>query len=101
MIARFYESFGSADIEAVLPVFCEQRETTSAGMGTVHGPRPFWAYLGTFKRAMPDTQVEIERLHDAGDTRIVGGRLVGRHTALQRPDGGHLGFLTQLGLMSG
>lgn len=88
LAARFYASFDSGDIDAVLSVFSDDLETTDPGMGTVHGHAPFREYIETLKRAVPDARAVIEQVHDAGDVVTVEGRFVGTFTGpLATPDG--------------
>jgi ketosteroid isomerase-like protein len=88
LVAGFYESFNSNNINAALSAFSAELETIDPGMGTVYGHEPFREYLEVFKRAMPDAHAVIESLVEVGDRVIVEGRFVGTHTGpLASPDG--------------
>jgi steroid delta-isomerase-like uncharacterized protein len=80
IMGRFYEDFGTGNIDSALAVCAEDLEIVDPGMGTVHGRERFREYLETFKRAMPDARAIVEQTVDSGETVAVEGRFTGTHT---------------------
>jgi steroid delta-isomerase-like uncharacterized protein len=77
---RFYEDFGTGNIDAALSACAEDLEIVDPGMGHIHGRERFREYLETFKRAMPDARATIEQTVDSGELVVVEGRFTGTHT---------------------
>jgi steroid delta-isomerase-like uncharacterized protein len=87
-MGRFYEDFGTGDIDAALSVCAEDLEIVDPGMGHVHGRERFREYLDTFKRAMPDARALIDQTLESGEMVIVEGRFTGTHTGPLTTDDG-------------
>ena len=88
IVARFYEDFGTGDIDAALSACAEDLEIVDPGMGRVRGRERFREYLETFKRAMPDARAMVEQAVESGETVAVEGRFTGTHTGPLATDDG-------------
>ena len=80
VVGRFYEAFGSGDIDGALAVCADDLEIVDPGLGQVRGCDRFRDYLETFKRAMPDARAIVEQTLESGETVAVEGRFTGTHT---------------------
>jgi len=88
LVERFYQAFDDGAIAQALALFADDLETIDPGMETVHGISPFREYLETLKRAVPDAQAAVDRVHSAGNVVVVEGRFVGTFTGpLATPEG--------------
>lgn len=87
-MGRFYEDFGTGNIDAALAACAEDLEIIDPGMGQVLGRQRFREYLETFKRAMPDARAVIEGIVESGETVAVEGRFTGTHTGPLATDDG-------------
>jgi steroid delta-isomerase-like uncharacterized protein len=87
-VRRFYEAFGTGDIDAALSACADDLEIIDPGMGQVRGRDRFREYLETFKRAMPDARAIVEQTVEADDTVAVEGRFTGTHTGPLATDDG-------------
>ncbi len=88
IVGRFYEDFGTGNIDAALAACAEDLEIVDPGMGHVRGRERFREYLETFKRAMPDARARIEQTVESGETVAVEGRFTGTHTGPLATDDG-------------
>jgi steroid delta-isomerase-like uncharacterized protein len=88
IMGRFYEEFGTGNIDAALSACAEDLEIIDPGMGRVHGRERFREYLETFKRAMPDARALIDQIVESGETVAVEGRFTGTHTGPLATDDG-------------
>ena len=80
VMGRFYDDFGTGNIDNAVSVCAEDLEIVDPGMGQVVGRERFRQYLVTFKRAMPDARAMIERTVESGEAVAVEGRFIGTHT---------------------
>ena len=80
IMGRFYEDFGTGNINDAISVCAEDLEIVDPGMGHVVGRERFREYLATFKRAMPDARGMIEHTVESDETVAVEGRFLGTHT---------------------
>jgi ketosteroid isomerase-like protein len=88
LVHRFYREFDAGDMATATSDFSNDVEIADPGIGTVRGAGPFREYLESFKRALPDGRVIVDREFEAGDALIVEGRFVGTHTgSLTGPNG--------------
>jgi steroid delta-isomerase-like uncharacterized protein len=87
-VRRFYEAFGTGDIDAALSACADDLEIIDPGMGQVRGGDRFREYLETFKRAMPDARAIVKQTVEADDTVAVEGRFTGTHTGPLATDDG-------------
>ncbi len=88
IMGRFYEDFGTGNIDAALSACAQGLEIIDPGMGHVYGRERFREYLETFKRAMPDARATIEQTVESGETVAVEGRFTATHTGPLATDDG-------------
>jgi ketosteroid isomerase-like protein len=88
VMGRFYEDFGTGNIDDAVSVCAEDLEIVDPGMGRVVGRERFRQDLETFKRAMPDARAMIERTVESGEAVAVEGRFIGTHTGPLATDDG-------------
>ena len=65
-VRRFYEAFGTGDIDAALSACADDLEIIDPGMGQVRGRDRFREYLETFKRAMPGEWTPADHVRAKG-----------------------------------
>jgi steroid delta-isomerase-like uncharacterized protein len=88
IMSRFYEDFGTGNIDGALAACAKDLEITDPGMGQVRGRERVREYLETFKRAMPDARAIIEQIVETGERVAVEGRFTGTHTGPLATDDG-------------
>ena len=87
-VERFYEEFDKGNIATAVSAFSSDLEVIDPGIGRVRGVASFRAYLESFKLAMPDGRIIVDRLDAHEDAVVVEGQFVGSHTGpISGPDG--------------
>ncbi|HVO53668.1 MAG TPA: nuclear transport factor 2 family protein [Solirubrobacterales bacterium] len=88
IVQRFYDAFGSGDLDAATAMFADGVRMTDPGLGSVKGLPALRDYLDGLKGPLPDARAIVERAFEAGDTVIVEGRFTGTNTGpLPGPEG--------------
>jgi steroid delta-isomerase-like uncharacterized protein len=90
LVLRFYEEFDKGNIANAVSAFSNDLEIIDPGIGTMRGVAPFRAYLESFKQAMPDGRISVERLDAREDAVVVEGHFVGTHTGPLSGPGGDI-----------
>ena len=76
------------DAETLGSLYADDAVVETPDQGTIRGPAPVVDWNGAFRMAFPDMSWEPRHEHEAGNTAIDEGFVVGTHTGpLESPDG--------------
>jgi uncharacterized protein len=83
IVRRGYEAYERGDIDAAVADFAPECEYVAAGMvpgrtGSYLGPEDYKQFFAWLDEEFSDAHVQVDELHDAGDSVVVGATLRGR-----------------------
>jgi ketosteroid isomerase-like protein len=81
LMNRVTDAAFRGDVEALRECYAEDATAVSPDAGELRGREAIVEWLSQFKEAMPDLRYESQFEHEAGDTAIDEGYVVGTHTA--------------------
>ena len=88
VLDRVTEAVTSGDEERLKSLYAENASIETPDQGTLSGRDAIVGWLGAFSKAFPDVSWEPLHEHEAGNTAIDEGYVVGTHTGpLESPTG--------------